>query len=41
MESPSMSQFSYYVTVDVRHGRALFYGFFEAQALTEEKPILL
>ncbi|XP_062230822.1 serine carboxypeptidase-like 26 isoform X2 [Phragmites australis] len=40
-ESPSVSQFSGYVTVDERHGRALFYWFFEAQALPEEKPLLL
>ncbi|WVZ96573.1 hypothetical protein U9M48_042193 [Paspalum notatum var. saurae] len=40
-ESPAVSQFSGYVTVNERHGRALFYWFFEAQATPEEKPLLL
>ncbi|KAJ1261817.1 hypothetical protein BS78_09G059600 [Paspalum vaginatum] len=40
-ESPAVSQFSGYVTVNERHGRALFYWFFEAQAAPEEKPLLL
>ncbi|KAF8727103.1 hypothetical protein HU200_019609 [Digitaria exilis] len=40
-ESPSVSQFSGYVTVNERHGRALFYWFFEAQTTPEEKPLLL
>jgi len=40
-ESPSMSQFSGYVTVNERNGRALFYWFFEAQTTPEEKPLLL
>ncbi|WVZ96620.1 hypothetical protein U9M48_042235, partial [Paspalum notatum var. saurae] len=40
-ESPAVSQFSGYVTVNERHGRALFYWFFEAQAMPEEKPLLL
>ncbi|KAM0906935.1 hypothetical protein ACQ4PT_016467 [Festuca glaucescens] len=39
--SPGLSQFSGYVTVDERHGRALFYWFFEAQAAPEHKPLLL
>ncbi|XP_039836694.1 serine carboxypeptidase-like 26 isoform X2 [Panicum virgatum] len=40
-ESPSVSQFAGYVTVNERHGRALFYWFFEAQTTPEEKPLLL
>ena len=36
-----MSQFSGYVTVNERNGRALFYWFFEAQTTPEEKPLLL
>jgi serine carboxypeptidase-like clade 2 len=40
-ESPSVSQFSGYVTVNQRNGRALFYWFFEAQTTPEEKPLLL
>jgi hypothetical protein len=39
--SPELSQFSGYVTVDERHGRALFYWFFEAQTTPEHKPLLL
>ncbi|TVU41278.1 hypothetical protein EJB05_14781, partial [Eragrostis curvula] len=39
--SPSVSQFAGYVTIDERRGRALFYWFFEAQAVPEEKPLLL
>ena len=40
-ESPIVSQFAGYVTVNERHGRALFYWFFEAQTTPEEKPLLL
>ncbi|CAL4895584.1 unnamed protein product [Urochloa decumbens] len=40
-ESPSVSQFAGYVTVNELHGRALFYWFFEAQTTPEEKPLLL
>ncbi|KAK8449879.1 hypothetical protein SEVIR_7G280900v4 [Setaria viridis] len=40
-ETPSVSQFAGYVTVNERHGRALFYWFFEAQTAPEEKPLLL
>ena len=40
-ESPSVSQFAGYVTVNERHGRALFYWLFEAQTAPEEKPLLL
>jgi len=40
-ESPSVSQFSGYVTVNEPNGRALFYWFFEAQTPPEEKPLLL
>jgi serine carboxypeptidase-like clade 2 len=40
-ETPSVSQFAGYVTVDERRGRALFYWFFEAQTAPEEKPLLL
>uniref|UniRef100_A0A0E0H9X2 Carboxypeptidase n=1 Tax=Oryza nivara TaxID=4536 RepID=A0A0E0H9X2_ORYNI len=41
--SPAVSQFAGYVGVDERHGRALFYWFFEAQAspAPEKKPLLL
>lgn len=39
--SPSVSQFAGYVTVNEQHGRALFYWFFEAQAMPSEKPLLL
>ncbi|CAD6334550.1 unnamed protein product [Miscanthus lutarioriparius] len=40
-ESPSVSQFSGYVTVNEPNGRTLFYWFFEAQTPPEEKPLLL
>ncbi|PUZ64146.1 hypothetical protein GQ55_3G120200 [Panicum hallii var. hallii] len=40
-ESSSVSQFAGYVTMNKRHGRALFYWFFEAQTPPEEKPLLL
>jgi hypothetical protein len=39
--SPQMSQFSGYITVNSQNGRALFYWFFEAQALPSKKPLLL
>ncbi|WVZ71277.1 hypothetical protein U9M48_019883 [Paspalum notatum var. saurae] len=39
--SPPVSQFSGYVTVNERNGRALFYWFFEAQASPAQKPLLL
>ncbi|XP_021290845.1 serine carboxypeptidase-like 33, partial [Herrania umbratica] len=39
--SPSISQFSGYITVNQEHGRALFYWFFEAQSEPSEKPLLL
>ncbi|GJN31970.1 hypothetical protein PR202_gb20434 [Eleusine coracana subsp. coracana] len=39
--SPAVSQFSGYVTVNERNGRALFYWFFEAHASPEQKPLLL
>ncbi|KAF0927519.1 hypothetical protein E2562_034010 [Oryza meyeriana var. granulata] len=40
--SPAVSQFAGYVGVNERHGRALFYWFFEAQATpSEKKPLLL
>ncbi|KAK8935540.1 Serine carboxypeptidase-like 34 [Platanthera zijinensis] len=34
-------QYAGYVTVEERHGRALFYWFFEAQEEASEKPLLL
>ncbi|CAN6345359.1 unnamed protein product [Urochloa humidicola] len=40
-ETPSVSQFAGYVTVNQWHGRALFYWFFEAQTTPEQKPLLL
>ena len=40
-ESPSVCQFSGYVTVNEPNGRALFYLFFEAQTTPEKKPLLL
>jgi hypothetical protein len=40
-KSPPVSQFSGYVTVNQRNGRALFYWFFEAQASPAQKPLLL
>ncbi|KAE8734234.1 Serine carboxypeptidase-like 33 [Hibiscus syriacus] len=40
-KSPSISQFSGYVTVNQEHGRALFYWFFEAQSEPSQKPLLL
>ncbi|KAL5215865.1 hypothetical protein ABZP36_007266 [Zizania latifolia] len=39
--SPKVSQFSSYIAVNRQSGRALFYWFFEAQALTSQKPLLL
>ncbi|KAK4257856.1 hypothetical protein QN277_007390 [Acacia crassicarpa] len=39
--SPSISQFSGYITVNEAHGRALFYWFFEAQSEPSKKPLLL
>ncbi|GJN05342.1 hypothetical protein PR202_ga22963 [Eleusine coracana subsp. coracana] len=39
--SPPVSQFSGYITVNERNGRALFYWFFEAQASPAQKPLLL
>ncbi|TVU21048.1 hypothetical protein EJB05_30659 [Eragrostis curvula] len=39
--SPPVSQFSGYVTVNQRNGRALFYWFFEAQSSPAQKPLLL
>lgn len=39
--SPKVSQFSGYITVNSQNGRALFYWFFEAQALPSQKPLLL
>lgn len=35
------SQFSGYVTVNEKHGRALFYWFTEAATLPEKKPLVL
>ncbi|KAE8687661.1 Serine carboxypeptidase 24 [Hibiscus syriacus] len=37
----SFSQFSGYVTVDEKHGRALFYWLIEATAVAEKKPLVL
>lgn len=39
--TPSVSQFSGYITVNKDHGRALFYWFFEAQSHPHNKPLLL
>ncbi|XP_042052440.1 serine carboxypeptidase-like 26 [Salvia splendens] len=39
--SPHISQFSGYITVNEAHGRALFYWFFEAQSLPDKRPLLL
>ncbi|XP_028753593.1 serine carboxypeptidase-like 26 isoform X1 [Neltuma alba] len=39
--TPSVSQFSGYITVNKDHGRALFYWFFEAQSEPSKKPLLL
>ncbi|KAA8531185.1 hypothetical protein F0562_005901 [Nyssa sinensis] len=39
--SPSLTQFSGYVTVNQAHGRALFYWFFEAQFQPSTKPLIL
>lgn len=39
--SPHISQFSGYITVNEAHGRALFYWFFEAQSLPHKRPLLL
>ncbi|XP_058004559.1 serine carboxypeptidase-like 34 isoform X2 [Hevea brasiliensis] len=37
----SFKQYAGYVTVNVSHGRALFYWFFEATEKPQEKPLLL
>lgn len=39
--SPSITQFSGYITVNEDHGRALFYWFFQAQSQPSDKPLLL
>ncbi|KAK1390341.1 Carboxypeptidase [Heracleum sosnowskyi] len=39
--TPSVSQFSGYITVNQDHGRALFYWFFQAQSQPSKKPLLL
>lgn len=39
--TPSISQFSGYITVNKDHGRALFYWFFEAQSQPAKKPLVL
>nr|CAD1829725.1 unnamed protein product [Ananas comosus var. bracteatus] len=39
--SPPISHYSGYITVNEVHGRALFYWFFEAQTLPHERPLLL
>ncbi|PKA51544.1 Beta-glucosidase-like SFR2, chloroplastic [Apostasia shenzhenica] len=39
--SPAVSQYSGYVTVNRKRGRALFYWFFEAQHEPRNKPLLL
>ncbi|XP_052203844.1 serine carboxypeptidase-like 26 isoform X2 [Diospyros lotus] len=38
---PLLSHFSGYITVNHKHGRALFYWFFEAQCQPSIKPLLL
>ncbi|KAK8672676.1 hypothetical protein V6N13_111040 [Hibiscus sabdariffa] len=40
-QTPSISQFAGYITVNQEHGRALFYWFFEAQSQPSQKPLLL
>ncbi|CAN4104660.1 unnamed protein product [Withania somnifera] len=39
--SPQVSQFSGYITVNITHGRALFYWFFQSQSDSSKKPLLL
>ncbi|KAF8017746.1 hypothetical protein BT93_H2828 [Corymbia citriodora subsp. variegata] len=39
--TPSISQFSGYITVNEAHGRALFYWFFEAQTQPSQRPLVL
>ncbi|KAF8401280.1 hypothetical protein HHK36_012213 [Tetracentron sinense] len=39
--NPSISHFSGHITVNLDHGRALFYWFFEAQSQPSTKPLLL
>ncbi|KAG5573963.1 hypothetical protein H5410_063729 [Solanum commersonii] len=39
--SPQVSQFSGYITVNKTHGRALFYWFFQSQFDSSKKPLLL
>ncbi|KAL2229651.1 UNVERIFIED_CONTAM: Serine carboxypeptidase-like 26 [Sesamum indicum] len=39
--TPTISQFSGYITVNEAHGRALFYWFFQAQSQPNKKPLLL
>ncbi|MCD7464211.1 Serine carboxypeptidase-like 26 [Datura stramonium] len=39
--SPQVSQFSGYITVNKTHGRALFYWFFQSQSDSSKKPLLL
>lgn len=39
--NPGVSQFSGYITVNPKNGRALFYWFFEAQTLPSQRPLLL
>ncbi|XP_010024824.2 serine carboxypeptidase-like 33 [Eucalyptus grandis] len=39
--TPSISQFSGYITVNEAHGRALFYWFFEAQNQSSQRPLVL
>ncbi|KAJ8560473.1 hypothetical protein K7X08_022333 [Anisodus acutangulus] len=39
--SPQVSQFSGYITVNKTHGRALFYWFFQSQFESSKKPLLL
>ncbi|KAE8690455.1 Serine carboxypeptidase-like 33 [Hibiscus syriacus] len=40
-QTPWISQFAGYITVNEEHGRALFYWFFEAQSEPSQKPLLL
>lgn len=40
-QSPPVSQFSGYITVNEESGRALFYWFFEAQTQPSKRPLLL
>ncbi|XP_060173991.1 serine carboxypeptidase-like 26 isoform X1 [Lycium barbarum] len=39
--SPQVSQYSGYITVNKTHGRALFYWFFQSQFESSKKPLLL